>query len=458
MLDLTLARDLTDAGDLETARVLLAEMRAGADPFDWSLAQAGWFNKQLRWSESLGALDEAVRIRPHDAIGWFNRAVCLYEMGRFDEQGDDLRRALKLRPDFAKAWMKLGSSHLVRHRFAEALACYERALKLVPGDPELSTGYATCLGVFGDDAGAERLFRAAWKATGRAESEVGLGFTLLRLGRWTEGWERFEARWKLRPFGTSWDYRGSSLWAGAPAELDGARVLLRSEQGFGDTLHFARYVPLVAARAAKVWLTTEPTLVLLLAATFPGVEVVDKAVPVEGFDIQTSLMTLPKVFGTTPEDVPPPVRYAASKARAKARVGLCWHGGARPQEPVSNADDQRRSIAWDVFAPLARVVPCVSLQQEDHPEWTDWSDTAGTVAGLDLVITVDTAVAHLAASLGVATWLMARKAGCWRWREKDGPTPWYPSMTVYMQPVLDEWAPVVERVAGDLRRWADANQ
>ncbi len=233
-------------------------------------------------------------------------------------------------------------------------------------------------------------------------------------------------------------------------DLTGKTVIVAHEQGYGDTIHFCRYVPLVKALGCDVWLQTEPALERLMQSF--GVPVIVRgrdALPV--VDIDTTLMALPETFGTRPDDAPPPARFMVVEPKESgAKVGLCWHGGARHDDPPAHIDDLRRSIPWDQFLPIAEVVPCISLQQEDL-DCEDWLDTARVIAGLDLVITVDTAVAHLAGSLGVETLCLLRAGGCFRWLSKGEQTVWYPKMKLYRQPVLAEWAPVIAQIVADLK-------
>jgi hypothetical protein len=190
----------------------------------------------------------------------------------------------------------------------------------------------------------------------------------------------------------------------------------------------------------------------LFKRSFPDVEViVQERDPMPEHDVLTALMSLPQVFGTTLGNCPPPARFLVEEKDVGARVGVCWHGGAREEEPIANADDKRRSIPVEVFQPIIDAAGdrVISLQQE-HLGTADWLETAEIVAGLDLVITVDTAMAHLAASLGVETWILLRSGGCWRWLTKGDKTVWYPSARLYRQEALSDWRPVVQRVVADL--------
>ena len=458
MAEMSVLRQAHEAiirGDVGVAQAILESAR-GADPFEWFSVSAGLQMKTRNFEAALSYLVQAVPLRPADYTVWFNQGLCWYELGQYERAAECYRQCLKRNFGFGKAGLKLGAAHLVLQDFADALACYERAVGIDPNDAELKIGYATGISILGDDAGAIAQYRAALALNpGSVEAEVALGFSLLRAGQWDEGWSRFEERYRLRPAGAPWDWKPTPPWRGKPSDFEGKRVLLYCEQGHGDTLHFVRYVPLVQKRAERVWFVVHPSMERLMRASF-GDAVIVTGTALPEVDITTSIMSLPAVFGTTVDRVPAPMVFkGVRKNEVGARVGLCWHGGARPDEPIANADDKRRSVPFEMFAPMIEMVPCISLQQEDLAQFdvTDWMGTAEIIKGLDLVITVDTAVCHLAGSLGVPVWMLGRAGGCWRWLNFGDRTAWYPSMRVYRQAVLTEWGPVLEQVVSDLRGW-----
>lgn len=437
--------------DVQAAEDALYAAHGVADMFDYEMACADTYMTKCQFDLAIARLGNAKAMRPLDARVWYAEGICWYHLGDFDRQIACQRQAVKLWPMLAKAHLRLAAGHLLKGEFPEALALYERAVNLDPDDAELWAGYGTMLQVWGEDEAAVRAFRRAVSLnTNFPEGEAGLGFALLKNGEWLEGWKRFEARWRLRPYGAAWDYKPPPVWSGSADEIVGKRVLLRCEQGHGDTIQFCRYIPMVRERAAEVWLVGRPSMQRLMSGF--GVPYICEGEAWPEHDLMIGLMSLAGVFGTTLENCPSPAVLHVEPRKQAARVGVCWHGGARTEEPLAHADDVRRSIVWDVFEPITRVTPCVSLQEEDLGV-SDWQDTANIVAGLDLVITVDTAVAHLAATLGVETWMLARRGGCWRWLEHGSDTVWYPAMKIYRQPVLNEWVPVVEQVVRDLGEW-----
>jgi hypothetical protein len=241
-------------------------------------------------------------------------------------------------------------------------------------------------------------------------------------------------------------------------------VLLRSEQGYGDSIHFARYVEPLSRIAGSIVLETQAELARLFSClpaeilVAPKMEHQVRALDGIEFDEQTSLMSLPLLFGTTPENVPEPVNLLTGRRDMGSRAGICWAGGPRHEDPQAHAVDVRRSMSEQQIQPITMALndiygPIVALQQDilAGDGVRDWRDTADIIAGLDLVITVDTAVAHLAASLGIETWMLSRRDACWRWGLHGESTSWYPTMRIFRQPRLLDWDSVIRRVVEELR-------
>ncbi|XKH38535.1 hypothetical protein ACIU1J_25365 [Azospirillum doebereinerae] len=270
-------------------------------------------------------------------------------------------------------------------------------------------------------------------------------------------------------------------WRGEP--LNGATILLHAEQGHGDTLHFVRYAPLVAAQGGRVVLAVQPALKRLVAG-MPGVAAVyalTEAFPAP--DLHCPLLSLPRLLGTELDTIPSGIPYLHPPAAAVGkwlgqplpgaglRVGLVWSGDPRPSLLRANLTDRRRSMTLRDLAPLAEVpnLRFVSLQMggpaaqlADPPAGmdihdpmgavTDFADTAALVLRLDLVITVDTSVAHLVGALGKPVWVLSRYDGCWRWLQDRDDTPWYPTMRLFRQTVSGDWTTVGRRVADALHK------
>jgi tetratricopeptide (TPR) repeat protein len=466
-----LIRELLLLGEVDAAEAVIETADQGTYRYHQRRAHA--YAKKRNWEGMLVAATVCARMEPLDPLAHRSRGLALYELGRFTEARAAYEKALKINPSDALTWMKLAAAYSGEKHFPTALACHERSVALEPDNPELIQAYGSCLSHWGDYPQAEAQFRRALSLRYDYQTEAALGATLLMEGKWAEGWRRFEARWGLIQFGTTWNHRGADLWAGTLEDMRGKRVLVRAEQGHGDTIQCARYIPLLARMAASVSLDVAPSLARLLEGLGAAVLVRGKSAPPmrslggivqmreppAGFDVQVTMMTLPRLFETHPGNCPPPASFRVLPRTLRGpRVGICWHGGARPHDPVADMDDRRRSIPWEDFAPITEVVPCVSLQEEDlypNPKLYpgDWYETAQTIFGLDLVITVDTGLAHLAASLGVETWILLRRGGCWRWLSFGERTCWYPDARLYRQPVLDEWGVVISQVCADLRKW-----
>jgi hypothetical protein len=300
---------------------------------------------------------------------------------------------------------------------------------------------------------------------------------LLVLGDYAQGWRLFEWRWKNARklhIDAPRKFR-QPLWLGADS-LQGRRILLWSEQGLGDTLQFCRYVRLVAERGAEVILEVQAPLQELLA-TLDGVSrLVVSGVELPDFDYQCPLMSLPLAFGTTVHSVPAPLAYIRSDpalagywrsrlgARTRPRIGLVWSGSKH------YAADQMRSVPlaeWVRHLPGEFEYFCLQkdIREADRQalaanpwvtacedEFAGFSHTAALIMELDLVISVDTSIAHLSAALGRRTWLLQRHNPDWRWMLEREDTPWYPTMRLYRQRQAGDWHSVFERVAADLRR------
>jgi hypothetical protein len=298
-------------------------------------------------------------------------------------------------------------------------------------------------------------------------------FCRLLLGDMEQGWRDFEYRWGRPQMASDVRDLGRPRWQG---ETDGT-ILLHAEQGFGDTLQFCRYPPLVADRGVKVVLEVQPPLVRLLRRLDPRITVLPRGATLPRFDWQCPLMSLPLALG--PRLIPTPEGYLRVDADRTAhwrvrlrdlpgrKVGLVWAGSPRHHEPEAKAVDRRRSLALRRLAPLARVpnVTFISLQKGEAAtqapppglkladftdELADFEDTAPLVAALDLVISVDTAMVHLAGAIGVPIWLLNRFDTCWRWQLGRTDSPWYRSATLFRQPTLGDWDSTIEAVANAL--------
>jgi hypothetical protein len=306
--------------------------------------------------------------------------------------------------------------------------------------------------------------------------------SLLALGHYERGWEEYEWRWKSALAHVRRDF-SAPLWRN-DFPLDGKTILVHAEQGLGDALQFCRYVPLLAARATVV-LVVPKSLTRLLAGM---AQTVTTGEPLPRFDAWIPMMSLPLAFRTTAETIPSPARYLHADPERIAvwrqrlaplpgrKVGLVWSGSPRADDPRSRLIDRRRSMALDWLAPLASVpdISLISLQKgeaavqaqtppsgmvlhDPSSELQDFADTAALVEALDLVISVDTSVAHLAGALGKPLWVLNRYDQCWCWLAGRTDSPWYASARLFQQKTHGDWTAVIHAVTAALRARAYGN-
>lgn len=410
---------------------------------------AAVLHEQGRAAEALAHGRKAITLRPDYADAHNNLSIALADLGQFEAAADAARASLALRPDRVETRNNLGIilSHL--NRFDEALAAFDAALAARP------------------DA---------------AEVRHNQGMTLLKMGRFEEGWRAYEWRWLTRQLGPSRRSFDQPQWDGSP--LAGRTLLVHAEQGFGDTLQFCRYAARIAGRVA---VEVPAALARLVRDSLPGCEVVVHGQPAPAFDVHCPMLSLPARVEPAPDPAANATPYLKADPAAVARwrerlaplaglrVGLAWAGGRRPDQPVLGLIDARRSLALETLAPLGAVagLSWVSLQkgpaaaQAAHPpaglalhdftaELDDFADTAALVQALDLVISVDTAVAHLAGGLGGPVWLLNRFDSCWRWQAQRSDSPWYPTLTQFRQPRPGDWGAVAAAAAEALRPLAGA--
>ena len=411
--------------------------------------------------EAAGALLLAVAARPDDAQVLSALGIAFLQCDDLPQARAHTEAAFRLAPDFENA-VNHSRVLLEAGAFDEAEAVSALAVQLRGDSLTAWNNHALALEGLRRHADAEAAWRTALDlAPDNADSCHKLATLLLTLGRLTpETWALYERRLDGRvATGTLRRWHGE--------DITGKTLLLHAEQGLGDTIQFVRYAPMAAARGARVILAVQPGLMRLLAG-LPGV---DQMVAVGGalpaFDVFCPLLSLPAVFQTTLDAVPPPLRFDVlipQRAPGGLRVGLVWAGNP------GFVNDRSRSLPPGSLAPLTQLagVQCHSLQfGEAIPPGlciadamdgvADFADTARRVAGLDLVIAVDTAVAHLAATMGKPVWLLSRFLGCWRWLFDRADSPWYPTMRVYRQPQPNDWASVIQRVEHDLRVLAQEN-
>lgn len=397
---------------------------------------------------------------------------CLHELGEYEEALSVYDRLLKADPLLVAAWNNQGTTLLEVCRYAEAAASYARALELAPDLHDAGVAMATCYQALGRVEEALAACDAVLAADpGHAEAHWNKGLLLLLSGDYRTGWQEYEWRWQKRNFTSPLRHFPQPRWQGEPAA--GKTILVHAEQGFGDTLQFCRYIPLVAARGARVVFECHPPLAALMKGLTGVAEVIPMGRPLPEFDLHVPLLSLPLIFDTTLETIPAAIPYLKPPTNRlplwrsitaddnRFKVGLCW---ARKPFP-----DPDRCCPPDVLSVLQGIagISFYSLQvgysEGAKPDLQlidltaqlhDFADTAALVSCLDLVISVDTAVAHLAGALGKECWILLTTAPDWRWLLERQDSPWYPTMRLIRQDRPEAWEDVVQRVAWSLAREA----
>jgi len=400
------------------------------------LAQAKLENLE----RALADFESALALVPQHPVAHFNRGVVLIKLGRYDEAAAANERAVAAAPDYVAAWLNRGMALAQLRRFEEAIASYGEVLA---------------------------------RRKDNADAHFNRALALLTIGDYRHGFEDYEWRWRRTGVPTPKN-RGRRLWLGE-FPLAGKTILLHAEQGLGDTIQFARYAPLIAAQGAKVVLEVQPELKSLLSRLDGVRAVVARGEAPPPFDVHCPLGSLPLARKTELPVVPAQIPYLSAErthlqkwsARIeklpRPRIALAWAGNP------AHDNDRNRSIALSTLAPLlAKPASFISIQRDvrnaDAAQLAattqlthlggalaDFNDTAAVLALCDLLITVDTAPAHLAGAMGRPVWVLVPFAPDWRWMLDGKITPWYPSARVFRQSDLADWNAVIARVAAALQ-------
>ncbi len=435
------------------------------DAETWSLLGAFLVHAETHPDEAENALERALALAPNYVEARSNRALIWARTGRRDAAERELRALIAEQPEFSAARMNLSFLMWQDGRAQEGLAALGDSMTK---DARLLR--AALLESSGRVDEAIAAYRAMIAASAdHAEAHWGLSRALLLTGQFAEGWREYEWRWRrgeMAAYRRNWDME---QWDGSP--LGGRTILLHAEQGQGDAIQFVRYVPMVrAAGAGRIILECARNLQALFASIEGADTLIETGSPPPPFDCHCPLLSLPLVFGTTLDTIPAPARYLAAgpdrianwgarlEAIPRPRVGLCWQGN-----PNFKADG-RRSPPLAILADFVRQTPAsfVSVhkglgESQIGPAGLtdklvvlggieDFADTAAIMDHLDLVVTSDTSVAHLAGALGRPTWLMTAFAPDWRWLMTRTDSPWYPSMRLFRQTAPGDWAGIARRL------------
>jgi len=394
-----------------------------------------------RHEEAIAQFEQALALRPEHPEAHNGLGLALAALDRHEEAIAHYEQAIAIKPDYADAHGNLGNALWALGRNKEAVASHDRALAIKPD-----------------------LAAARWNKC----------HVYLSIGDWVRGFRDYECRWEAQPKNSPKRNFTQPLWLGEKA-LAGRRILLHAEQGLGDTLMSVRYVPQVVEAGAAVTLEVQPALQSLLAQIDGVSQVLAKGEPLPGFDVHCPLMSLPLAFGTTLETVPAEVPYLEAQQdrvlewrhRVRdvglPRIGIVWRGNWRA--------DASRSIPLQTFLGISSPhIQLISLQKEipdddkaflqqhdvlyfDEEIHKDFSDTAALIALTDLVVSIDTSVAHLAGAMGKPVWIPLRLSAEWRWLQDRNDSVWYPTARLFRQPASGDWKSVIARVRQELETY-----
>lgn len=459
-------------GNLEQAEILYREvLRVEPDNAD-ALHLCGVVAYQKGCIEKAEELiREAIAIYPRNAEFYNNLGNILQDQGRLDESVVCYRQAISIKPDYPEAYNNLGTIMREMYLFEESLECYKKALSYRADYPEAYNNLGNLFKEMNIPSDAVCHYDEALRLRPDYHAaRYHRSLALLQKGDYTQGWRDYEWRWYVSKDAIGWkrDFY-QPQWQGE--DIRGRTILLHSEQGFGDAIQAVRYAPILAEHGSRVIVECRSELKRLFG-TLAGVEaVVDRSEPLPDFDVHCPLMSLPFACGTILETIPSRVPYLRAPHDLVSRwaerfcrvsqfkVGLAWGGSSR------NLENRKRSLPVTDMAPLAGAadVRWYSLQKGETTDqierfeltgWTeelyDFADTAALIAHLDLVISVDTSIAHLAGALGKPVWLLSKYGSDWRWLLDREDSPWYPTMRIFRQQEPGNWREVVERVADAL--------
>jgi tetratricopeptide (TPR) repeat protein len=489
-------------------RLCAAILEYRGDDFD-ALHLLGFIHLQRgRNVEAIGFLTKAVRVNGTSTDALSNLGLALQNAGRFEEAIAQYRNALALVPRHPEILYNLGNAFLALDRITEALASYDEALAIDPSHvgarvnrgntllrfnrpADALAGYDSALALMPDhpqiltnrghalrrldrpEEALASLETALAKSPDFPEAHFEAALAHLTLGDFKAGWNAYEWRWKTGAFADKRRAFRQPLWLGN-TPLSGKTILLHAEQGFGDTIQFIRYARLLKNSGASVLCEVQPELMPLLAP-FDGIDLVAKGAVLPHFDLHCPLLSLPLAFGTEPETIPAGIPYLSAPAARVAywrdrlpqgapRAGFVCSGSR------AHKNDANRSIAFSRFEQLFANLPftCFSLQREMRdadrevlqrlpnlvdlgPELSDFAETAAVISLLDVVVSVDTAVAHLAGALGKPVVILLPHAADFRWMRDRDDTPWYPTAKLLRQAAFGDWDSAIGRLADELR-------
>ena len=420
--------------------------------------------EQGKISEAIAAYSQALDMTPESFEIYNNLGVALYKQRKYDKAIEAYQKAIQIQPDYAAAYNNLGIAWQKQGKLEQAVQIYNKTLVIRPNYPQAYNNLANTLKEQGKLQEAVQVYHKAIEINSSyIDAHKNLGIVLLLQGDFQRGWQEYE--WRLKPDDLCSGNRARTRWDGS--SLSGKTILLYAEQGFGDTIQFIRYVHLLMEYDTKILVECQPELLQL----FGNIGAIQKTIAVgqslPKFDVNASLLSLPSILGTDLSSIPAKIPYLYVKSQSNTdlempseyKVGVVWAGN------LKHPDDNNRSVGLQQFSVLFDVVNCqfFSLQVGNRRDdiirysysdeitdlgvnFSDFFDTAVAISELDLVISVDTAVAHLAGALGKPVWVLLPFVPDWRWLLEREDTPWYPTMRLFRQTNTRDWAEVLKKV------------
>lgn len=482
----TKALDAHQAGDLSTAYSICSALLDANSRHVGALNLLGAIALQLeQYPQALEFLDQALRLVATEPSAWVNRGVVLNKLGRAQDALASYRRAVEVAPEFAPAWFNLGTQQKELLDFDEAVRCLRRCVEV---DPRYAAAHFNLANTLHNlkrfDEAIAQFDRAIELGPDDGEARKNRSFARLMVGDFSGGFEDFEWRWTTPPLNKAWRDRSCPQWDGQQS-LERKTILVHAEQGLGDTLQFCRYLPIVKSLGAAQVVFEVQRPLLQLMRTVEGADiVVPQGLPLPAYDFHIPLMSMPRALGTTPSTIPAPIPYIGAQPERLKRwlpyltaqsfkVGICWQGSAKGAEVG-------KGIPLSAFAPLSACpgVQLFCLQKLDDtaerpgdsvdfpltafgPEFdadTPFADTAAVMSDLDLVITTDTSIAHLAGAMGVPVWVALPYVCDWRWGPTSSRTAWYPTMRLFRQAERGSWVACFEEIRLALEAEARSKQ
>jgi tetratricopeptide (TPR) repeat protein len=413
--------------------------------------------------------------QPNNADALYILGVTLHQKGQFDEAISYYQKAIKFNSYLSDAHNALGILYIVKGKSDDAITCFQNAANLNPtlAEPYYNLGLA-----YKDKRRLEESIVSFKKAIqinhNFVDAHWSLSHALLLCGNFQEGWKEYKWRWKTKDFIVNQSGLPHPLWDGF--DIKGQIILLQAEQGFGDTIQFIRYAPLIAQRCARVIIGCHKELKSILSKIDGISMVIAYGETLPQFDVRCRLLDLPLIFQTTLDNIPAKIPYMQAESllvqkwrdkiqhdNSKLRIGLVWAGSSK------HKNNYNRSFSPEIFSPLAKFkgITFYSLQKGEAAQHTkrppegmhlidytdeilDFSDTAALIENLDLIISVDTSVAHLAGALGKPVWVLLPFVPDWRWMLDRADSPWYPTMRLFRQHSPRDWGSVIELIKSEL--------